>query len=119
MAAETDSETSFSSASTSSPAAAPAPEMTTPWRGFLRHWRQKSMRRLATFPPVGVVPKLPRWRSGKEVKDSSAAANTPADVDFCLFKPSWKSFSFSELQHATDNFNPGLILSHPIPSFPK
>ncbi|CAA7405989.1 unnamed protein product [Spirodela intermedia] len=83
--------------------------MTTPssqWRGFLRHWRQKSMQRLATFPPVGVVPKLPRWLSGKEIKDSSAAASIPADVDFCLFKPSWKSFSFSELQHATDNFKP-------------
>ncbi|CAA6669046.1 unnamed protein product [Spirodela intermedia] len=58
------------------------------------------------LPPVGVVPKLPRWLSGKEIKDSSAAASIPADVDFCLFKPSWKSFSFSELQHATDNFKP-------------
>ncbi|XP_078436020.1 protein kinase superfamily protein [Wolffia australiana] len=73
------------------------------WKGILRLWRQKSMRRLATFPAVG-VPRLPRRRPSKDARDGDGGA--AADLELCLFKPSWKSFSLSELQLATRNFNP-------------
>ena len=100
--ADEDSER-ISGNSITSPAAAPLQ-----WRSILKLWRQKSMRRLSTFPAVGVskgIPALP-WRRG--AKDSSKnVSNCNDELDFCLFKPSWKSFSISELQIATNYFNSG------------
>lgn len=60
------------------------------------------MRRLSSFPPLGVA-RLSKWKSGK---DSSGQDPTGAmDNDLCFFKPSWKQFSTLELQKATDDFN--------------
>ncbi|XP_072967869.1 receptor-like cytosolic serine/threonine-protein kinase RBK2 isoform X2 [Typha angustifolia] len=77
------------------------------WRGFLRLWRVKSMRRFSSFPPFGVS-KLSRRRSSRET--NFPGSNSSMDNDFCLFKPSWKSFTLPELQNATNNFNPENII---------
>ncbi|KAG1326348.1 hypothetical protein COCNU_01G002820 [Cocos nucifera] len=62
------------------------------------------MRRLSSFPPLG-VPKLSWRKSGRETHEPRSDITT--DHDNCCFKPSWKNFTLSELQKATNNFRPG------------
>ncbi|KAL5566170.1 hypothetical protein UlMin_029334, partial [Ulmus minor] len=67
------------------------------WRKFFKLWNKKSIKRLASFPPVG-VPKLPRRKS----------RNGRENQLFCTFynlKSSVANFTFSELQSATKNFS--------------
>ncbi|KAK1258319.1 Receptor-like cytosolic serine/threonine-protein kinase RBK2 [Acorus gramineus] len=63
------------------------------------------MRRLLTFPPVGVS-KISRRRSCRECP-APRPNHSPASAEdeFHFFKPAWKNFTLKELQLATDNFS--------------
>ncbi|XP_073105709.1 receptor-like cytosolic serine/threonine-protein kinase RBK2 isoform X1 [Elaeis guineensis] len=102
-----DSETSSSKASTSCSETQVLSNISSLWKGFFLFWKQKSMRRLSSFPPLG-VPKLSRKKSSRETHDPRS--NTTTDCDNCCFKPSWKNFTLSELQKATNNFKPENII---------
>ncbi|RWW50786.1 hypothetical protein BHE74_00042925 [Ensete ventricosum] len=73
-------------------------------RGFFRLWKHKSLRRLSSFPPVGFR-KWSKKRSNRETHPSRT--HSTSTDDFCFFRPTWKNFTISELEKATDNFSPG------------
>ncbi|KAI3964132.1 hypothetical protein MKW92_039650 [Papaver armeniacum] len=74
------------------------------WRGFARLLKSRSMRRLPSIGPMR-VPKLTR-RHSRSARENPITTSTPAeDNDFCLLT-TWKNFSLSELQTATNNFSP-------------
>lgn len=101
-----DSETSSSKTSTSCSETQLMSNSSFLWKGFFRFWKQKSMRRLSSFPPLG-VPKLSRRKSNRETHVPISDSTT--DHSNCHFKPTWKNFTISELQKATNNFSPGLF----------
>lgn len=71
------------------------------WSRLLKLLNKKSIKRLASFPPVS-VPKLPIGRSIS--KSRSPRASAP----FCVlnnFENTLVSFTFSELEAATNNFS--------------
>lgn len=77
------------------------------WRsliGGLLLRRRKSIRRFSTFPPL-----LPpeHMRIGTE-EDQQTGSGLPQE-EILKGRPSWRSFSYSELAAATDNFSPGCI----------
>ncbi|KAI3973397.1 hypothetical protein MKW92_025668 [Papaver armeniacum] len=64
------------------------------WRGFARLLKSRSMRRLPSIGPI------------VSARENPITTSTPAeDNDFCLLT-TWKNFSLSELQTATNNFSP-------------
>lgn len=71
------------------------------WKNFFKLWKKRSFRRLASFPPLGVL-KISRRgnRSGRE---------NPGLSDLYKFKSSLGNFTFSELQTATNKFSPGWL----------
>lgn len=71
------------------------------WKGFFRLWRQKSMKRLSSFPPLGAG-RLSRWKSNREANKPS---NCNPDSELSFLKPSWKTFTIAELQNATNSFS--------------
>ncbi|KAF3783819.1 Receptor-like cytosolic serine/threonine-protein kinase [Nymphaea thermarum] len=74
----------------------------THWRNLLRHvLKQRPMRRLSTFPPLG-VPKMSR--KGSISSSLSSKGNMVDASDICRLKPTWRNFSLAELQSATNNF---------------
>lgn len=77
------------------------------WQGLFRLWKQKSMRRLSSFPPVG----FRKWSKKRGNRDAHPSPASRPDAhpaaDFCFFRPTWKNFTISELEKATDNFSPG------------
>ncbi|KAF8401591.1 hypothetical protein HHK36_012536 [Tetracentron sinense] len=95
-----ESETGSSKASTSDSEPQPNTRAASHWRGFFQLLKTRSMRRLPTFPPLNVS-KFSR-RKSRSVKENM---NTPVDSDLCYFKSSWKNFTLSELQTATNNFS--------------
>lgn len=72
------------------------------WKNFFKLWKKRSFRRLASFPPLGVL-KISRRgnRSGRE---------NPGLSDLYKFKSSLGNFTFSELQTATNKFSHGWLL---------
>nr|XP_009418073.1 PREDICTED: receptor-like cytosolic serine/threonine-protein kinase RBK2 [Musa acuminata subsp. malaccensis] len=76
------------------------------WQGLFRLWKQKSMRRLSSFPPVG----FRKWSKKRGNRDAHPSPASRPDAhpaaDFCFFRPTWKNFTISELEKATDNFSP-------------
>lgn len=70
------------------------------WGKFFKLWKKKSVKRLASFPPIG-VPKIPKWKS-KSTRENSVLR------DLYNFNSSLVTFSLSELRDATDNFSTGL-----------
>ncbi|OVA04399.1 Protein kinase domain [Macleaya cordata] len=98
-----ESETGCSNASTSDHEAQPNPQASTHWRGFLRLLKSRSMRRLPTLPRV---PRLSR-RHSRSVRENpvSTLVTPPEEIDFCCFKSSWKNFTLSELEIATNYFS--------------
>ncbi|ERN07492.1 hypothetical protein AMTR_s00019p00257180 [Amborella trichopoda] len=72
---------------------------TSQWRAFFSLWKQKSMNRLSSFPPMR-VPKISSWKRGRLRCQSTSNA-----ADLCFLKPSWKNFTLSELRNATNNFS--------------
>ncbi|CAL9074403.1 unnamed protein product, partial [Musa textilis] len=91
-----------SKASTSHPETLMSRSNSSPWHGFFRLWKHKSLRRLSSFPPVG----FRKWSKRRGNRDAQPARtpSTTAD-DFCVFRPTWKNFTISELEKATDNFS--------------
>lgn len=82
------------------------------WRGFFRILKKGPQMPFQTFPPLITVPKLTR-RKSKRIREelvpqmNSPALTTNLDSELSFFKASWKNFSLSELQVATDNFSKG------------
>ncbi|XP_010941737.1 receptor-like cytosolic serine/threonine-protein kinase RBK2 isoform X2 [Elaeis guineensis] len=102
-----DLETSSSKTSTSCSETQLVSGNSSRWKGFFRFWKQQSMRRLSSFPPLG-VPKLSRRKSNRETHVPISDSTT--DYSNCYFKPTWKNFTISELQKATNNFSPENII---------
>lgn len=100
-----DSETGTSKASTSYSGGPGTTSNTSLWRGLMKLWRKKSMRRLYSFPPSR-APKPSRRRNKEEENPGEKCGY---QSDFC-FKPSWKCFSQLELENATNNFSPDNII---------
>lgn len=69
------------------------------WRNFFKLWSKKSMKRLASYPPLG-VPRI------QKVEDRSERENHLLS-DINNIKPSMVNFKFTELQTATNNFSDG------------
>eukprot|EP01018_Ginkgo_biloba_P014180 Gb_39546 [translate_table: standard] len=88
------------------------------WRGFLRLWKQRSVRRLSTFPHRSasrlawenhVESSSSRIDSFSQTKEHSSICSQIFSLEKSLtesaLKPSWKCFTFKELETATDNFS--------------
>ncbi|KAF9618282.1 hypothetical protein IFM89_000917 [Coptis chinensis] len=97
-----DFERSSPKASTSDDEAQPNTKATSNWRTFFSVLKSRSMRRLASIPPVR-VPKCSRSSSRSMRENTVSILNNPG-ADFC-FKSSWTNFTLAELQNATNNFN--------------
>ncbi|KAJ6803680.1 receptor-like cytosolic serine/threonine-protein kinase RBK2 [Iris pallida] len=69
-----------------------------PWRVLLRRWNPKSIKRLYSYPHFG-IPKVLRGTLSKVYKFQTTESSPQPG-----YKPSWKNFSFAELQAATNNF---------------
>ncbi|URD97684.1 receptor-like cytosolic serine threonine-protein kinase RBK2-like [Musa troglodytarum] len=76
------------------------------WHDFFRLWKHKSMRRLSSFPPIGFRKRSRRRRSNRDSRVPMPDSTSAADNEFSLFKPTWRNFTISELEKATNNFNP-------------
>lgn len=75
------------------------------WRKLLKLLKRKSVQRLASITSVQKISSIKMGRSGRD--------NLPApfpDANLCKMKASWKIFSFSELQKATNNFSPDNLI---------
>ncbi|GLT64465.1 hypothetical protein SLA2020_369560 [Shorea laevis] len=64
------------------------------WSKFFKLWKKRSFKRLASFPPLGVS------------KGKGSTRENPELSNLSNFKSSLVNFSLSDLQTATDNFNP-------------
>ncbi|XP_022938145.1 receptor-like cytosolic serine/threonine-protein kinase RBK2 [Cucurbita moschata] len=67
------------------------------WKKFFSSWKKKSFRRLASFPPLGVL-KMSR-------RESKTGRENPGLSDLFKFKSSLRNFTFPELQTATNKFS--------------
>lgn len=72
------------------------------WKKFFSSWKKKSFRRLASFPPLGVL-KMSR-------RESKTRRENPGLSDLFKFKSSLRNFTFPELQTATNKFSHGSLL---------
>ncbi|WJX13159.1 non-specific serine/threonine protein kinase [Trifolium repens] len=68
------------------------------WGRFFKLWKRKSVKRLASIPPIG-VPRMPKWKS------KSTRENCVMSSNLQNFRSSLVTFSLSDLRNATDNFN--------------
>ncbi|THU72849.1 hypothetical protein C4D60_Mb04t16540 [Musa balbisiana] len=75
------------------------------WHGFFRLWKHKSMRRLSSFPPIGFRKRSRRRRSNRDSRVPMPDSTSAADNESSFFKPTWRNFTISELEKATNNFN--------------
>ncbi|KAK7245739.1 hypothetical protein RIF29_40588 [Crotalaria pallida] len=81
------------------------------WRqGFIRLLKKGSHMPFHPFHPLKGVPKLTRRKSKRIREDMIPSLNSPAlktslDNEFCCFKSSWKNFTLSEIQDATNHFS--------------
>ncbi|XP_059652572.1 receptor-like cytosolic serine/threonine-protein kinase RBK2 [Cornus florida] len=66
------------------------------WRKFFRLWKKSSVKRMPSFPPLS-VPKI-STRKSRSVRQC-------VDSDLSHLKSSWKVFTLSDLQTATNNFS--------------
>lgn len=71
------------------------------WGKFFKLWNRKSIKRLASFPPVS-VPKLPK-------RKSRSARENPLFCTLFDFRSSLVNFAISELEAATNNFSDGML----------
>ncbi|KAK7344215.1 hypothetical protein VNO77_13572 [Canavalia gladiata] len=69
----------------------------THWTKIFKHWKKKSFKRLASFPPIG-VPKIPKWKS-KSSRENAVLSNLYS------FSSSLVNFTLSDLRKATNNFS--------------
>ncbi|KAG9457500.1 hypothetical protein H6P81_002008 [Aristolochia fimbriata] len=99
-----ESDTNSPNASTSSSETLLTRGTSTHWRGFLKIFRQRSLKRLCALPALP-VPKIPkRIRSIRENLTGKEMIHT-IDPESIRFRPSWKIFSFADLEEITNNFS--------------
>lgn len=70
----------------------------THWGGFFRLLKKGPHMKFHTFP------KLTR-RKSKRIREDMVPPLTSLDAELCYFKSSWKNFTLSELQIATNDFS--------------
>ncbi|PON80249.1 Mitogen-activated protein kinase kinase kinase [Parasponia andersonii] len=102
-----DSEGASSKASTSD---SDERATTTHWRGFFSILKKGPQMRFQTFPPLKGVSKFTRRKSKRIREDMVPPLNPPPtnsslDAELSCFKSSWKNFTLSDLQVATNNFS--------------
>lgn len=107
-----ESEAASSRTSTSDSEGPHDSRATNHWRGFFRMLKKGSQVRFHTFPPLKNVPKLSSRKSKRNIEDTNPALDAPVldpsiDGEFCRFKSSWKNFTLTDLQAATNNFSDG------------
>lgn len=88
-------------ASTKASTSGPDDRAATHWGGFFRLLKKGPHMKFHTFP------KLTR-RKSKRIREDMVPPLTSLDAELCYFKSSWKNFTLSELQIATNNFSHGL-----------
>ncbi|KAF8387958.1 hypothetical protein HHK36_026624 [Tetracentron sinense] len=98
------SETDSSKPSTSDSEAQPNPRGSSQWRGIFHLLKTRSIRHLPSFTSLS-VPKLSRRKSRCVRENVAPALNPSVDTDSSYFKSSWKNFTLSELETATNNFS--------------
>ncbi|KAL5712737.1 hypothetical protein ACHQM5_014878 [Ranunculus cassubicifolius] len=96
-------ETRSPNASTSEDETQPNTRATSHWRSFIRVLKSRSMRRLATIPPVR-VPKISRKESGS-MRENHESIRNPPDAGFGDLNSACRIFTLSELQMATNHFS--------------
>ncbi|KAJ4969375.1 hypothetical protein NE237_016076 [Protea cynaroides] len=96
-----ESETDSSKASTSGSEV--QPRATSHWYGLFRLLKgSRTLKRFSTFPAGSV---LSRRKDTSVVQSQPPTINPPEEPNFYHPKPSWKNFTLSELQSATNNFS--------------
>ncbi|KAI3664969.1 hypothetical protein L6452_43584 [Arctium lappa] len=65
------------------------------WFRFFKIWKKNFAKRVPSLPPLAPKPSRRKTMSARE----------NPDVNLCHFKSSWKVFTISELEAATDNFS--------------
>ncbi|KAJ0015226.1 hypothetical protein Pint_19933 [Pistacia integerrima] len=78
-------------------------QASTNWRKFFKSWKRRSIKRLATFPPLPMAMTCRR-------KNRSTREEDHEMTHIYEYKSSLKEFTLSELQIATNNFSKGLLL---------
>ncbi|KAL0348735.1 UNVERIFIED_CONTAM: Receptor-like cytosolic serine/threonine-protein kinase RBK2 [Sesamum angustifolium] len=82
------------------------------WKGFLRKLRKAPHFQTfhPTIPHLTSIKKLTRKKSSRNTQSlPSFPPNIEADLYYC-FESSWRNFTLSDLQEATDNFSPGNLI---------
>ncbi|XP_027353610.1 receptor-like cytosolic serine/threonine-protein kinase RBK2 [Abrus precatorius] len=87
-----------------------SPNNNNQWRGFFKLLKKGSQMPFQTFHPLKNVPKLTRRKSKRIREELIPSLNSPAlqssfDSEFACFKSSWKNFTLSEIQTATNHFS--------------
>ncbi|KAL0717654.1 hypothetical protein Bca4012_066976 [Brassica carinata] len=72
------------------------------WGKFFKLWKRRSMKRLSSFPPLSCAPVI-----SKRNKNADPNVDDLNLHDIYDFQSSLHSFSITDLEIATDNFNPG------------
>lgn len=108
---ETESETATSNVSTSDSEPRSNGKSDSQWRGFLRKLKKGPAMHLHTFHPT--IPHLPsiKKRSTRKERNTQSLPRLSPGIDsemFYCFEASWKNFSLSDLQEATNNFSSGM-----------
>lgn len=72
------------------------------WGKFFKLWKRRSMKRLSSFPPLSCAPVI-----SKRNKNADPDVDDLNLHDIYDFQSSLHSFSITDLEIATDYFNPG------------
>ncbi|KAL2470008.1 Protein kinase superfamily protein [Abeliophyllum distichum] len=105
---ETESETATSNVSTSDSEPRTHGKTDSQWRGFLRKLKKGPTMHLHTFHPsiphLSSIKKLSTRRSRNTQSLPGLSPGIDSEMFYC-FEASWRNFSLSDLQTATNNFN--------------
>ena len=77
------------------------------WFRFFKMWKKGFAKRVPSLPPLAPKPSRRKTMSARE----------NADINLCHFRSSWKVFTISELNAATDNFSECLQSFHKLSHF--
>ncbi|XP_058201091.1 receptor-like cytosolic serine/threonine-protein kinase RBK2 [Rhododendron vialii] len=101
-----ESETASSKASTSDSDGQQNHKSGPQWRGFFRKLKKGPAMGFHTFhPSIPAIKMLSRIKSRNSRKSLPTIDDPTFDTDLYCFKSSWKNFSLSELETATDSFS--------------
>ncbi|KAI3948174.1 hypothetical protein MKX01_014773 [Papaver californicum] len=99
---ETDSSSKASSTTSDSDSQSNPRRSSSHWRGmFLSLLKSRSIRRLASLPPLRGVSKVTKCNRRSFSENNN---------EFSTFKSSWRNFTISELQVATKNFSSDMLI---------